>query len=167
MGSLWSWSWRKANFLTLPNTDQVVETLCFRWFIVHQVVKSSDAFAVICETWWARWGKTISLIHICPFDLVKTLWFKCKKSFEMFVLLCYLKAGFSIHLLILLYFRFDKKRSTLKKDYKINQTYYLYLNIPFNKQWYIISDVMVYNRGKMLFFCPDFCDWHVFHKHYI
>ena len=76
----------------------------------------------------------------------------CKKSFEMFVLLCYLKAGFSIHLLILLYFRFDKKRSTLKKDYKINQTYYLYLNIPFNKQWYIISDVMVYNRGKMLFF---------------
>ena len=76
MGSLWSWSWslwswRKANFLTLPNTDQVVETLCFRWFIVHQVVKSSDAFAVICETWWARWGKTISLIHICPFDVVK------------------------------------------------------------------------------------------------
>ena len=81
MGSLWSWrwilwSWRKANFLTLPNTDQVVETLCFRWFIVHQVVKSSDAFAVICETWWARWGKTISLIHICPFDVVKTLCFK-------------------------------------------------------------------------------------------
>ena len=92
----------------------------------------------------------------CQNTVFQVIHCKCAPSSKFFlrsfVLICYLKAGFSVHLLILLYFSSEKKRSTLKKDYKINQTYYLYLNIPFNKQWYIISDVMVYNRGKMLFF---------------